>query len=168
MTNTAKTGIVLVSLILLISFLAYGYSAQIQYTNRVGNYWTLADRASTLADKRQFIDRFVAALEKADLEGTHNAAFFLTPENSFDANLTAVKSLQQRLAEIESMDIKSFEYQQALSQVTQQEMNEAEDMLKVFKGCWILENHTLAWSWHAGLIAAILFAGVIYPLAQLK
>lgn len=132
------------------------YSAEREFETHIGSHWDLADRASTLATKKEHIDKYVVALESAGLSGMHDTAFYPTPTNSFDENLKALKTLQGRLEEIQGMDVKSFEYQQALSQVTQQEMTEAGAMTAVFEGCWLLKNHTFLWGWHLVIIAVII------------
>lgn len=116
-----------------------------------GSLWSLADKSSTLADKHAHIDKFVIALEGAGLGGRHDAAFFKTNDNAFDANLAALKTLRGRLSEMGGMDANSMAYQQAMQQVTAQEQGEAHAMIGVLSGCWVKEHYPLAWGWWAAL-----------------
>lgn len=117
-----------------------------EYTNEVECNWDLADRASTLAQKAEYIDKFVKALEKCNLEGTNSALFLQTPETDFNENMKALKSLQNRLIEISKMDESDFAYQTALQQITEQEQGEAYAMLGHLKDCWKKENYYTIWN----------------------
>ena len=129
------------------------------YTNAIGNYWTLADRASTVSQKSDYIDQFVTALQNSGLQGSSDALFFSTPENSFDQNLKALQSLQSRLHDIKTMDESSFAYQTAIQQITAQEQGQASDMLAVFRGCWTKVHYYYLWNgWvFFGLFLSIVF-----------
>lgn len=120
-----------------------------QYDKEIGSYWKLADKSSTVLEKAKQIDKFVGALEKVNLRGGYDAIFLKTPNNSFDSNFEALKTLQQRLHEIKYMDVSSFEYQTAMQQITAQEQGGAFDMLRVFKGIWWKEYCILLWNWIA-------------------
>ncbi len=118
-----------------------------QYCNEISNYWSLADKASTIDTKSQYIDKFVESLNNSGLKGKYDAIYLKNPDNSFDSNFEMLKTLQTRLHEIKTMNVSSFEYQQAISQITAQEQGEAKNMIDVFEGTWYLENHTWIWSW---------------------
>ncbi|MCX6749883.1 MAG: hypothetical protein NTZ83_00325 [Candidatus Pacearchaeota archaeon] len=120
----------------------------------------MADKSSTIVKKSEYLDKFVGALEKGGFERKYNAVFLKTPDNSFDQNFEALKSLQKRLHEIQDMDVSSFEYQTAMQQITGQEQGEAQEMMKVFRGIWWKENHLLLWNWIC-LVQVILSCGVI-------
>ncbi len=137
----------LVGIALLISQAGSYVLADNQYKNEIYNYWSLADKASTIDVKSQYIDKFVEALDNSGLKGKYNAIYLKNPDNSFDKNLEMLKTLQTRLYEIKTMNVSSFEYQQAISQITAQEQGEAKNMLDVFEGTWYLENHTWLWDW---------------------
>jgi len=121
--------------------------AEYDYENHIGSYWSLSDKASSLDQKADYLDKFVAAIENSRL-ADHDAVFFKTPDNSVEQNMIALKSLQKRMHEIKGMDVQSFQYQQAISQITAQEQGEAGHLLSVFKGAWYLENHPLLWDWY--------------------
>jgi hypothetical protein len=121
-----------------------------QYSRQFGSYWSLAEKASTIPQKSKYVDAFVAALEAGGFAGEHNAVLLTTPDNSFDRNLEAVKSLQGRLHEILNMDVGSFQYQAAIQQITAQEQGEAKGMLDVFEGVWWKHSHPSLWRWVGG------------------
>jgi hypothetical protein len=125
--------------------------ASYDYERMIESSWNLADKASTIKQKTANIDQFVAALEASGLKGEHDAIWQFTPNNSFDKNLEAVKSLQQRLHEIEGMDVTSLAYQTAISQITAQEQGEAKKMLEVFEGCWYKVQHPWLWQWKGAI-----------------
>lgn len=125
---------VLIGLLLLQGVVAI--KAYFEYQKTINAEWELADRSSTIAAKREHIDKFIANVEKCGLEGTYDALLFPNETNGFDANLIALKTLQARLHEIEGMDIRSFEYQTAIQQITAQEQGEAQSMLQTIEGTW--------------------------------
>ena len=125
---------------------AYVYSNW-QFENTILSNWNLADKSSTIVEKSRYVTAFVEVLDKSGLQGKHNAVFLKTPDNSFDNNVEAIRSLQKRLEEIDEMDVKSFEYQTAIQQITQQEQGEAGRILSVIRGVWMKENCILIWDW---------------------
>ncbi len=152
---------ILIGLILLLCIdITTGIIGHYQYNKNYQSYWELATKASTIDKKIEGIDNFVSALESSNLKGKYNALVLTTPNNSFDYNLDALKSLQLRLHEIKGMDVSSFQYQTALQQITQQEQNEAGDMLDVFSGVWWLENHFFLWDWIL-IVNVVLLIGII-------
>jgi len=140
-----------VSLVIALIWLTINIISEIRrdylYTNEFSSYWELADKSSTIEEKARYINLFVEALEKSGLQGEYNAIIYKTPTVSFDKNLLALKSLQQRLEEIKTMDIRSFEYQTAIQQITGQEQGEAQEMLDVLHGCWVKNNYFFYWDW---------------------
>jgi hypothetical protein len=130
-----------------------------QYEKQILSYWSLADKASTLEQKSRYMDQFVNVLTASNLQGTYNAVWLETPDNSFDRNFEALKSLQTRLAEIQTMNVKSFEYQQAISQITAQEQGEAHHLLEVFEGCWYMRWHFWLWNWVGATVS--IFMGLL-------
>lgn len=134
----------------LITFLVWGISAEIvadyEYENTIGSYWNLSEKASSLELKSDYLDKFVVAVENAQLSG-NDALWLKTPDNSVELNIIALHSLQSRMHEIKGMDVKSLAYQQAISQITAQEQGEATKMLDVIAGKWYLDKHILLWGW---------------------
>ena len=130
--------------------------ADYNYSNSIGSYWELGVKASTLEKKADYLDRFVGALEKGNLADS-SALWLKTPDNSTEQNFVALRSLQKRMHEIQAMDVKSFEYQQAISQITAQEQGEASNMLGVFKEAWYMNHHFFLWDW----VELVSFAGLL-------
>lgn len=120
--------------------------AHYEFERDIHSYWSLADKASSIEKKSEYLDQFVDALEKSRL-AANDAVFFTTPDNSRDKNLEVLHSLQDRLHEIKQMDVSSLEYQQAMAQITAQEQGEAHHMLWTLEGCWYLSNHPMLWGW---------------------
>ena len=61
------------------------------------------------------------------------------------------------------MDVTSFAYQQAISQITAQEQDEAHNMLNVIQGRWFLSHHPLFWDWINVVIYLLLGMGICVP-----
>ena len=144
MKSEAK--VVLGALAILTLYIALHVRADYQYSRTIGSYWDLSVKASTLAMKADYLDQFVAAVDSAHLSG-HNALFFATPDNDVAQNIATLRNLQHRMEEIRGMDVTSFAYQQAISQITAQEQDEAHNMLAVIKGRWFLSHHVFFWDW---------------------
>ena len=121
---------------LILTLLGVGIYGDYTYKKNISSYWDLADKSSTIAEKATHIDCFVEALSKDNLYGEYNALIFKTPNNSFDGNFDALKSLQKRLYEIKDMNVSSFEYQTAIQQITEQEQGGAEEMIGTLRGVW--------------------------------
>lgn len=125
--------------------------------------WDLADKSSTISAKRKHIDSFYDQLEMGFARGefsSNDAIIFPNPNNSFKANLDALKTLKERLAEVEQMDPKSFEYNTAIQQITEQEQGEAGAMISNFGRCYLLSQHPVAWDWIGGIFGfSALIAG---------
>jgi len=145
-----KTFGIFLTLISAVAFIALSVTTVVGHYQFERDYlssWNLADKSSTIAEKSAYIDKFVTTLETSNLQGQYNAILLTTPDNSFDLNLEALKSLQLRLKEIQTMNITSFEYQTAIQQITAQEQGEAHQMLGVFEGVWWKTNHFMLWEW---------------------
>jgi len=127
----------------------FGVKSDYEYNRDIGSYWSLSDKASTVEKKSEYLDLYVKALEKSDLLGSHNAIILKTPDNLFDNNLIALRSLQQRMHDIVKMDVVSFEYQTAMQQITGQEQGEADEMVSLFRSVWYKNNYFLLWNWIA-------------------
>jgi hypothetical protein len=146
--------LLIVAVILMFIHIILGVNSNYQYTSKIGSYWSLADRSSTLAAKSEYIGKFIDAIMAAN-HSRNNSVLMPTMENSFDYNLIAIKTLESRLMKIQTMDENSFAYQTAMQQITGQEMGEAENMLNIFRGCWFLSNFPLCWGWYVWLFAIV-------------
>jgi predicted transcriptional regulator len=149
----------LIGVVGIIVIIVQGVKVDYRYNKQIGSYWSLADKASTIDAKKEMIDKYVFAIEEAHLGG-YNAIYLKTPDNSYEENMKALKTLQSRLTEIKGMNPNSFEYQTALQQITGQEMGEADKMLNVFEGIWYLNNYGYLWGWIGGVIF-LLFLGLV-------
>lgn len=140
-----------------------GYRSQVAWETGYLQYWVQADRSSTIEAKSENVDKFIAALESGNSRqqfAEFNAIFLKkTAPNSFASNMVALKSLGERLHEIRHMDAKSFEYNTAIQQITQQEQGEASEMIKVFQGCYDLSQWPITWGW-IGNILIVCLSGV--------
>lgn len=132
------------------------------YQNKYASYWELADKSSTIEEKSRYIDKFVERLESSGLNGSYNAIIYPTPTNSFDYNLNALKSLQARLQEIKTMDVRSFEYQTAIQQITGQEQGEAREMLSELQGSWNKVHYFYYWDWIGVINWSLLIVALVF------
>jgi hypothetical protein len=116
-----------------------------QWNNSVLSYWSLADKSSTIQAKADYIDKFVLALKSNNL-ADNDALIFKTADNNCENNIKAVSTLQGRLEEIKGMNPSSFEYQQAIQQITAQEQGQADSMLSNLNGCWLKTHWYSIWN----------------------
>jgi hypothetical protein len=153
-------GVVLLLLGLLLAGLQVKSLIMCNYTYEkdYSNFWALADKSSTISAKQQYITQFVSALETGYAKGEfsdYNAVWLKTPNNSFRANLAALKTLAERLTEIQKMNPSSFEYNTAIQQITAQEQGEAAPLLHVIEGCYLKTSYPLVWEWLGALITML-------------
>jgi hypothetical protein len=165
--KTKTIGIILtiVSTLFLIIDIGIGIVGHYKLEKDIFSYWNIADKSSTIEKKSEYVDKFVEALEKEQFQGQYNALILTTTDNSYDYNFIALKSFQDRLREIQNMDIKSFEYQTAIQQITEQEQGGAAPMLAVFRGLWWKENHIIVWNWIGGVQIIIFMILLIVGIA---
>jgi hypothetical protein len=76
-----------------------------------------------------------------------SAGWLTTPNNELARNVDALRTLMQRLEQIQKMDPASFQYNTAIQQITEQEQGQAGAMLGVIRGCYDLQNYTMVWGW---------------------
>lgn len=133
-----------------------------------GSQWELADRSSTLETKSHYINAFVLSLESMDKNGMlseYNALFLKTPQNKTENNISAIKTLKSRLEEVSLIDFKSFEYNQAIHQITAQEQGESNELIYDLRGAFLLgSNYWYVWDWIGISIIVFeitLFLGII-------
>lgn len=147
-----KTVIALAVTLLAVAWGVAEFRAGYEYDRTIGSYWDLSDKSSTLRQKSEYLDRYVAELHRPDRFAPNDATIYPTPNNSFEHNMVALTSLQGRMHEIATMDESSFAYQTAIQQITAQEQGEAKAMTSVFEGCWFLRNHPFLWGWHDAIV----------------
>jgi hypothetical protein len=144
-----KTLGVLVLTIAIVCAFCFGYQivqSRYHWEKDFGSNWSLAEKASTIAQKSEYMDLFVNALASSNLSGTNDSLFFPTPDNGFDQNFKALQSLQARLQTIKTMDENSFQYQTAIEQITAQEQGQAQDMITTLENCWMKVNYYELWN----------------------
>jgi hypothetical protein len=167
MTKTIGVIVLIGSIVFAVSRGLFHVYVHKTYMNEIGSNWELSERASTIAQKSEYLNKFVSALEKCKLDGVHNALFYPNDANDFTQNMKALKSLQKRLQDISVMDENSFAYQTAIQQITSQEQGEAKELLDNLESCWQKQNYYTSWN-HliiiSLLIAQILLALVGYAL----
>ncbi|MFA5743184.1 MAG: hypothetical protein WC921_04350 [Candidatus Paceibacterota bacterium] len=132
--------------ILFLGFLIFqGAMGFYLYDKIIYSNWSLAEKASTISQKSEYIDKFSSALENSDLDNRYNTLFFPTPDNSFDENFKALTSLQDRLHGIKGLEENTPAYQIAMQQITEQQ-SQAGRMLSVFSGSWWQSNYYYLWN----------------------
>jgi hypothetical protein len=146
----------IISFVLCILYTGQCIKINYEFEKEIGCYWELSNKSSTLSEKYKYISMFVLSLEKSN-HNSHDALIFKTPNNSFLHNLNALKSLQNRLKTIESMNEKSFEYQTAIQQITGQEQGEAQSMISSLRGAWYIRNHILFYDYFCVIFMSILW-----------
>lgn len=124
---------------------------------KYGQFWHLAEKASTLSEKRVLIREFLNAMRDGYAKGefaSNDAVWLKTPNNSMQSNLHALSTLADRLDQISELDPSSFQYATSIEQITKQEQGEANDMLSVFDGCYALAEYPFTWGWISGSVLA--------------
>jgi len=156
------------SLVCLLFLSVYGsIKSKYEWQLMAGSQWNLADRSSTLDAKYKYINSFVLSLEsmkEKHMLSEYNALFLKTPQNKTENNIKAIKTLQERLYEIIAMDTKSFEYNQAIQQITSQEQGEATELINDLFGSFQIHNYWYAWDWIFVVFwftTIILFFGIV-------
>lgn len=129
----------------LIGFVVLDVRAGYQWESEIYSNWQLSDKSSTLEAKADYIGQFIVALKSGNM-GDHDALIYKTANNSCENNLKAVETLKGRLDEIKGMDTTSFQYQQAIQQITEQEQGEAHNLIGTLNGCWMKANHYFLWN----------------------
>lgn len=115
------------------------------WNNTVMSNWSLADKSSTLEAKADYMDKFVTALQGSEL-ADNDALIYKTADNSCPNNIKAVVTLRERLNQIKGMDESSFQYQQAIQQITSQEQGQADVLLDTLHGCWQKTHYYYLWN----------------------
>jgi hypothetical protein len=135
------------------------------YAREYQSYWDLAERASTITAKCDYIDSFATRLGNSGLAGTYDARVYKNRGNAFDDNYAALKTLQSRLHEIKKMDVASTQYQFAIQQITAQEQGEAASMMKILYGCYVNTKYPRLWEWEVLIWGFIAVVFVVFGIA---
>lgn len=95
---------------------------QLEFEREIGGHFDYADRSSDAITKLAYFNKFIAGIEKHELNTGKNSIFFQEqPKSSLDENYKVAKSLQLRLETISKIDPSSFEYSNNMQQITLQE-----------------------------------------------
>ena len=118
---------------------AYIYNWYI-YDVRIGQYLSLSDDASTAEKKLEYIDKYIASINK--YIHRNDARFVFKRERlTCDVQLIVLETLKQRLEETTRMNPESFEYQQAMAQISGQEYGHTLDSINsIIHSCWLRQN----------------------------
>lgn len=111
-----------------------------QYDRNIGQYLKLADDASTAQSKLGYLIQYRNAVDKNVLE--ENAAYVFKQEQyTKSRQLKIVDTLVSRLQDMQIMNPTSFEYQQAMYQVSGQEFDHTLQRIDdIFEDCFIREG----------------------------
>lgn len=133
-----------------------------EWENSVLSNWSLSDKSSTLQAKSEYMDKFVSALRNGNL-ADNDALIYKTADNNCDNNVKAVETLRDRLNQIKGMDESSFQYQQAIQQITAQEQGESKELISTLNGCWMKTHHYFIWNIFAclGVFLSIFVIGFL-------
>jgi len=149
MESSKTVGIILLVIVILWtgSHIVSMLKDNIRITNTLTGFWSMADKTATIEKKSEYLDKYVDATEKHELNKGNSAVFFKHYDNDMANNYDALRSLQKRLHEIKKMDIQSFAYQTALQQLTQQEWKEATAMTGQFYYKLVNKEFVFTWGW---------------------
>jgi hypothetical protein len=101
------------------------------YERDIGSYYELSNQASTATLKMQYLMTFHDKLAELNLLTGQSAIIFPTPQTSVDEQAKILDSLIERLNKTSLMNESSFEYQQALYQISRNEFCEQEGCMSI-------------------------------------
>lgn len=123
-------------LLLAYSYLYYLYA----YDVKIGQHLSLSDDASTAVKKLEYMDVYIGAIAK-NIHRNDARFVFKRERLTCDAQLTILGTLKQRLEETTKMNPESFEYQQAMAQISGQEYDHTLDSIdNIIHSCWLRQN----------------------------
>lgn len=154
------TFLIVIGLGTAVAWIWTGLYAGYEWDNQVLSNWTLSDKSSTLEAKSGYMDKFVQALQSSNL-ADNDALIYKTADNNCANNITAVSTLRDRLNQIKGMDESSFQYQQAIQQITAQEQGESDKLIGTLNGCWMKTHHYILWNGWFDVIGFLVVIGSI-------
>ena len=92
------------------------------YENEVGAYYNLAVDSSTAELKLANILKFRDAVKEQGLDEGYSAWLFKFPDRKLDNQMDILDSIVLRLEKVSELDEGSFEYQQALYQLSRNDL----------------------------------------------
>lgn len=144
-----KKLIFLISAILFILAMVLGIYTAYHYNVDCGQYLSLADDASTANAKLVYLKEYKDAVSQIKEENANY--IFQQKRYTKSEQLKVLDTLINRLEITSQMDVKSFEYQQAMYQISGQEMNHTLEVINsVFYWCYAREHayfilHYILW-----------------------
>ena len=110
------------------------------YSVNVSQYLKLADDASTAQTKLEYLNKYKEATIK-HIKRNEGRYVFKQNRLTRDVQLSIIDTLISRLNDMNKMDTKSFEYQQAMLQITGQEFDHTINEIDgVIHSCWLRQN----------------------------
>jgi len=106
----------------LLAIYVQDYLAGLSYQNDLGSYYNLAVDSSTAKLKLKYLQKYREKIKELDLEHGYGAWLIKLPDKRLENQVTVLDSIIERLEAISDMDEKSFEYQQALYQISRNEL----------------------------------------------
>lgn len=94
----------------------------IQYDNDLGSYYNLAVESSTAELKLKYLQKYREEIKKHNLEHGYGAWLVKLPDKKLENQIAVLDSIIERLKDINKMERTSFEYQQALYQISRNEL----------------------------------------------
>ena len=152
---------VIMGIVLFIVSIVFVICFEYSYDKNFGQYLKLADDASTAKVKLDYFRQYKEAVMEIQRE---NAAYvFKQRQYTKSEQLKILDSLLKRLEDTSEMNEKSFEYQQAMYQISGQELNHTLNRInEIFKSCYLRSGamaYWCIWNWIPMIIIFIL--GVI-------
>lgn len=141
-------------------YITYCIYANFSWENNVYSNWTLSDKSSTLQAKADYMDKFVTALQSNHL-ADNSALIWKTADTNCQKNIDAVITLKERLNQIKGMDETSFQYQQAIQQITEQEQGQADNMITTLKSCYNKTHYYFIWNPFLVLFSILVLTALI-------
>lgn len=121
----------ILSVIYISTVIVFNYN----YDRTYGQYLKLSDDASTADTKLGYLKQYREAVSSIDRE--QGAYVFQQKQYTKTEQLKILDSLIVRLEDSTKMDPKSFEYQQAMYQISGQEMNHSLERIDgIFEDCY--------------------------------
>jgi len=138
------------------------------YDVQIGQYLKLADDASTASCKLEYLQKYAEQI-KANI--TRNQARFIFQRERLtrDTQLRIIQTLIERLRITSEMNPASFEYQQAMAQITSQEFNHTlKDINEVIRSCWFRQSPLIfeLWFWWIWPLLSVVGGYIFYKTSD--
>lgn len=137
------------------------------YSKNVQSYYSLSVKSSTADKKLDYLIQYENKLLNYGLTSGSAAIIFKTPDNDAYHQYQVLLTIKERLEVISQMDMDSFEYQQALYELSRTELAGDESgtfghiNTNIFKERYFLQHNILAHCGFGALMFTILLLGLI-------